>query len=63
MKALQPTRELLPGAMMDVYRIRDEIGRGGMGIVCRADGEFWQSAALKWLPANLFDASSRENFR
>ncbi|MBL8301008.1 MAG: serine/threonine protein kinase [Rhodanobacteraceae bacterium] len=66
MNTLEPTKELAPNDMVGVYRIREEIGRGGMGIVYRADradGEFEQSIALKWLPANLFDSARHEIFR
>lgn len=42
-----------PGERFGAFRIVRELGRGGMGVVWlaeRADGEFAQSVALKWLP-------------
>lgn len=43
---------LPPGGQIGPFRVVDEIGRGGMGVVYRverADGQFEQTAALKWL--------------
>ena len=44
------------------YRLTDVIGRGGMGVVYRAeraDGQLTHSAAIKLLPAGLDDPSAR----
>ena len=45
---------LRPGMLVDIYRIVRELGRGGMAIVYlaeRADGEYRQQVALKWMRA------------
>ncbi len=44
--------ELAPGALVGVFRIQREIARGGMAIVYlaeRADDEYRQQVALKWV--------------
>ena len=59
-------RELAAGEQVGVYRIEREIGRGGMGLVylaARADGEYEQTVALKWLPDSARDAASAARFR
>ncbi len=48
------------------YRLSEEVGRGGMGAVYRAeraDGAFEQTVALKLLPPGLASAGSAERFR
>ena len=45
-------RELKPGDRLGPFAITGELGRGGMAIVYaaeRADGEFEQSVAIKWI--------------
>ncbi len=45
-------RELAPGDRLGPFAITGELGRGGMAIVYaaeRADGEFEQSVAIKWI--------------
>jgi serine/threonine-protein kinase len=47
------------------YRIVEEIGRGGMGLVYRAardDGLFDQQVAIKVIRRNLFSATTQEQF-
>lgn len=59
-------RELVAGEQVGVYRIEREVGRGGMGLVyraARADGEYEQTVALKWLPDSARDAASAARFR
>ena len=45
--------ELAPGERLGPFAVGAEIGRGGMAIVyaaARADGEFEQQVAIKWMP-------------
>ncbi|UXI66758.1 serine/threonine-protein kinase [Tahibacter amnicola] len=58
--------ELQPGTLVGVFRIDREIARGGMGIVYsaeRADGEYEQTVALKWLPDPAPNSTGAELFR
>lgn len=58
--------ELASGANLGPFRIVREIARGGMGIVylaCRADGEYEQDVAIKWLPQGRLDAAALQLFR
>lgn len=58
--------ELEPGTSLGPFRIVREIARGGMGIVylaCRADGEYEQEVAIKWLPQGRLDAAALQLFR
>jgi len=59
-------RELEAGELLGTFRIVRELGRGGMGIVYvaeRADGEYEQEVAIKWLPGGALDPAHREQFR
>ena len=58
--------ELAPGAGIGAFRVLRELGRGGMAIVYlaeRADGEYDQQVALKWMLQASPDAASAELFR
>lgn len=53
-----PQRELAPGEMIGAFRIVREHSRGGMAIIYlaeRADGEFNQRVALKWMQQDSQD--------
>ena len=57
---------LQEGARVGAFRIVRELGRGGMGVVYlaeRADGEFEQSVALKWLHDARLSPESAALFR
>jgi tetratricopeptide (TPR) repeat protein len=59
-------RELQSGQLLGAFRIVRELGRGGMGIVYaaeRADGEYQQEVAIKWLPGGALDPTHLEQFR
>ena len=58
--------QLAPGTPVGPWRVLRELGRGGMAIVYlaeRADGEYDQQAALKWMLQPQPDAASDELFR
>ena len=58
--------ELAPGAAIGPYRVVRELGRGGMAIVYlaeRADGEYEQQVALKWMQQAQADEAGAELFR
>ena len=57
---------LEPGAEVGVYRLEEEIGRGGMGVVYRAhraDGQFEQTVAVKVLAQRSSGEELRARFR
>jgi serine/threonine protein kinase len=56
---------VLAGRLLGAYRLRGEIGRGGMGAVYlaeRADDQYEKQVAVKLLPLGLGGASARERF-
>lgn len=58
--------EPVPGQLLGAFRIERELARGGMGIVylaARADGEYEQQVAIKWLPVAGTAAGQAEQFR
>lgn len=58
--------ELAPGQPLGPFRIVRELARGGMGIVylaARADGEYEQDVAIKWLPLGRLDETALQLFR
>jgi tetratricopeptide (TPR) repeat protein/tRNA A-37 threonylcarbamoyl transferase component Bud32 len=58
--------ELARGAAVGPYRVVRELGRGGMAIVYlaeRADGEYEQQVALKWMQRAQADEAGAELFR
>ncbi len=59
-------RELRPGDRLGPFAITSELGRGGMAIVYaaeRADGEFEQLVAIKWMPGSIDSAEAAALFR
>src|SRR5690348_8984338 len=62
----ESTAELAVGSQVGIYRVLRELGRGGMAIVYlaeRADGEYEQQVALKWMQAAQTDPASEALFR
>src|SRR5262245_404750 len=62
---LEPAaRRLIPGVRVSYYEIVGHIGSGGMGDVYRArDTKLNRSVAIKFLSADLADASARQRFQ
>ena len=51
------------GRMLAQYRITERIGAGGMGEVYRAEDTRLARVAVKFLPENMTDASTRHRFQ
>jgi len=66
LRTRERANELVPGDVLGLYRVVRELGRGGMAIVYlaeRADGEYEQQVALKWMLQAQADDASAELFR
>lgn len=66
LRARERAAELAPGEQVGLYRVVRELARGGMAIVYlaeRADGEYEQQVALKWMLDAHPDAASAGQFR
>jgi tetratricopeptide (TPR) repeat protein len=64
--AIADARAPCPGDELGPFRIVREVGRGGMAVVFlaeRADGQFRQQVALKWILGLAASPTSRELFR
>ena len=61
---LPQERRIAAGTMVAVYRIDSQLGQGGMGVVYRAlDTKLNRSVAVKFLAADLADATARRRFQ
>ncbi len=59
-----PVGGLAPGERVDRYLVTAEIGRGGMGVVYRADDpELNRAVALKLLPVDIGESIARDRLR